>query len=234
MRKIFFIRLSLLALLISWSIGHSVAQSDYKLDYFDEISVAGNIEVLLVKGDAEKAVMQTYGIPEDEVNISVKSQTLKLSLLNSLFYKNKNERVRITVTYKELRSIRANAGAEIKSDEIIEADLLEVHAGSGAQVNLQVKVNKLDGSATEGGILQLKGEAENQKAQANTGGQYRAFDVECKNTYARAGTGGEVEIVARESLDAYASLGGQIEYKGDPDERYHRKFIGGEVRKVNF
>ncbi|MBK7869599.1 MAG: DUF2807 domain-containing protein [Saprospiraceae bacterium] len=234
MKKIFFIRLSLLALLSTWSIGHSTAQSDYKLDYFDEISVAGNIEVVLVKGDAEKAVMQTYGIPEDEVNISVKGQTLKLSLLNSIFYKNKNERVRITVTFKELRSIRANAGAQIESDEIITGDLVEVRAGSGAQVSLQVKANKLEGSATEGGILSLKGEVDNQKAQANTGGQYRAFDLECKNTYARAGTGGEVEIVARESLDAYASLGGQVEYKGEPDERYHRKFIGGEVRRVNF
>ncbi len=229
MKRIFF---AIASFLLSLASQQLMAQAEYKLDFFDELTVTGNIEVKLVKGDEHKALIETYGIPEDEVNIYVKGQTLKLSLINSIFYK--NEKVRITVTYKELRSIRGNAGSEIEADHFIEGDYLEVRATSGAQVMLHVKVNKLEGGATEGGILQLRGEAVSQKAQANTGGRYLAMEMECKNTYARAGTGGEVEVVANETLDAYASLGGQIEYKGDPEQKGNRKFLGGEVRKVNF
>ncbi len=232
MEKILLIRLQIFAILVLGAVTLLNAQAEYKLEYFDEFSVTGNIEVRLIKGQEEKAVIETYGIPADEVNVYVNRQTLKVSLLNSLFYK--NEKVKVTVTYKELRSIRGNAGAKIEADHVIEGDYLDVRATSGATVELEVKVNKLEGMAIEGGVLRLVGEASSQKAQANTGGQYQAFELACKNTYARAGTGGELEVVASETLDAYANLGGQIEYKGDPDLKGNRKFLGGEVRKVNF
>jgi len=222
-------------LLVTWSLGLFVpllAQSDYKLQSFEEISVTGNIEVTLEKGDEEKAVVETFGIPEDELNIGVRENVLKLSLLNSIFYK--NAKIKITVYYKTLHTIRANAGAKIEATQIIESDALELRAGSGAQVTLELKVNTLEGTAAEGGILKLTGETNSQKAQAYTGGQYRAFDLICKETYVRAGTGGEAKVVANETLDANANLGGSVEYKGDPNERNRRTTLGGDVKKVNF
>lgn len=220
----------LTTLLVTWSLGLSFAQSDYKLQPFDAISVTGNIEVILQKGDAEKAVVEVFGIPEDELNIRVSGEELKLSILNSLFYK--NEKIKVTVYYKNLRSIRGHAGAKISSTEVIETDKLIARATSGADVRLEIQVNALEGTANEGGILQLKGKTESQEAVANTGGQYRAFDLESQRTYARASTGGEVEVVALQSLDANANLGGEVEYKGNPDERNRRTVLGGGVRKV--
>lgn len=215
---------------LTWSLSPSFAQSDYKLDTFDEISITGNIEVILQKGDEEKAVVETFGIPEDELNIGVRGQVLKLSLLNSIFYK--NEKVKVTVYYKTLRAVRAHAGADVEATAPLEGDLLELRATSGAEVLLEIKANKLEAAATEGGILQVRGEVETQKASASTGGQYRALELTCKNTYVRAGTGGEAEVVALESLDANASLGGSIEYKGNPEERNRRTVLGGDVRKI--
>lgn len=232
MRKKNLILLSSAVLLLLVSLNALQAQTEYKLGYFDAISVAGNIEVHLIKGEKESAMLETYGIPEDEVNISVNRQTLRLSLLNSVFQRSK--KVRITVTYTELRSVRGNAGAMITADHILQGDFLEVRAGSGAQVMLEVDANKLDAGATEGGTLQLRGQVNSQKAQAATGGLYEAFNLISKNTYARSGTGGQMQVTALEVLDAYANLGGSIEYKGEPEERYHRKFIGGEVRRVEF
>lgn len=218
------------ALLVTCTPSLSFAQSNYKLDAFDEISITGNIDVILQKGEEEKAVVETFGIPEDELNISVRGQVLKLGLPNSIFYK--NEKVKVTVFYKTLRAVRAHAGADVEATTLLEGDLLELRAGSGAQVSLEIKANKLEASATEGGILKVHGEVESQKVSASTGGQLRALELTCKNTYARASTGGEVEVVALESLDANASLGGSIEYKGSPEERNRRSVLGGDVRKI--
>jgi len=217
-------------LLITWSLGHSYAQSDYKLDAFDEISVTGNIEVILQKSDEEKAIVETFDIPEEELNIGVRGQVLKLSMLNSVF--NKHKRIKVTVFYKNLRAIRVHAGAELEAKEPIEGDALEIRTSSGADVLLDIKANKLEATATEGAILQLRGEVGSQKVSASTGGQLRALDLNCKNTYVRAGTGGEVSVVALESLDANASLGGSIEYTGNPDERNRKTILGGNVRKI--
>ncbi|MFN7119614.1 MAG: head GIN domain-containing protein, partial [Saprospiraceae bacterium] len=219
-----------LLLLITCTSGALLAQSEYKLDAFDEISITGNIEVILEKSDVEKAIVETFGIPEDELNIGVRGQVLKLSLLNSIFYK--HDKVKVKVYYKNLRAVRAHAGAELEATAALEGDALEIRTSSGADVLLDIKANKLEASATEGAILQLRGEVDNLKVSASTGGQLRALDLMAKNTYARAGTGGEVRVVALESLDANASLGGSIEYKGDPDERNRKTILGGDVRKI--
>lgn len=218
------------AMLVLGALGRSFAQSDYKLDTFDEISITGNIEVILKKSTEEKAIVEVYGIPEDKLNIGVRGQVLKLSLLNSIFYK--DEKIKVTVYYKKLRAVRAHAGADVEATEALEADALEIRASSGAEVLLDIKANKLEASASEGAILQLRGEVENQKASASTGGQYKALDLNCKNTYVRASTGGEARVVVLESLDANATLGGSIEYKGNPDERNRRTALGGDVRKI--
>lgn len=224
MKKLFFLVLILFAQM-------AFGQVEYTLDSFDEISATGNIKVTLRPGDTEKAVIETYGVPEDDVNVYVKGQTLKISMINSLF--RDNSEVKAVVYYKKLRSIRANAGAEVESTAVIEGDYLEAQATSGGILELEINVNKLESNATEGAIVWLKGKADSQKARATTGGQLEALEVECNNTYARAGTGGIVEVTALENLDAYANLGGEIHYSGDPQLKGNRKFLGGEVRRVN-
>lgn len=224
MRKILFISLFFAAQI-------SFAQVEYTLDNFDEISVTGNIEVTLRPGDSTKAVVETFGIPEGDVNVFVKGQMLRLSIINSLFYK--NEKVKVTVYYKTIRSIRANAGAQVESTAVLEGDFLEVRAGSGAVVELELQTNKLESNATEGAIIRLKGTVESQKARATTGGHVDALEVACEHTYARAGTGGQVEVAANATLDAYANLGGEIRFSGDPERKGNRNFLGGEVRQVN-
>jgi len=207
------------------------AQMEYTPGNFDEISVTGDIQVTLQPGEEEKVIIETYGIPEDEVNVYVRAQTLKISIINSLF--KDNEEVRATVFYKKLRSVRANAGSQVSATAVMEGDYLEAQATSGGVLELEVNVNKLESNATEGAVVRLRGSAESQKARATTGGELQAFDLACENAYARAGTGGIVEITVSENLDAYANLGGVIKYKGDPALKGSRKFLGGEVRQVN-
>lgn len=206
------------------------AQTERSLSAFDEINVTGNIEVILEKGDAEKIFIQAEGIPEDELKVKVDSEVLKLSLINSVFYK--NEKVTVRVVFQQIRAIRGNAGANIRSNVPIEGDQLLLRANSGAQLKLTVKAKKLDGAANEGAILTLAGEVEAQKVSATTGGQYEALDLECQRTYARANTGGVASVVARESIDASANTGGSITYKGDPEQHYSKTILGGDVRKL--
>ena len=97
------------------------AQETRGLESFDAISVTGNIEVVLEKGTEEGATIYTENIPESKVSVFVKRGTLKLKVLDGIFYK--NEKVKIKVQYQHLRSIKAMAGANISSNSIIETEL---------------------------------------------------------------------------------------------------------------
>ncbi len=224
-------RLALIALFFLFVFLTSTrAQITYELEDFDGVSVVGDIEVVLQMGDSYEAVVEADGIPEDKVVVRVDRGTLKLKLLDGLFYK--NEDVKVIVTYVKLRGVKGQAGAFIESAGIIEADKFEARASSGARVRLQIKADALKVNASEGGQVYLRGEVNKQDVSAATGGRYDGLDLECNRTFVRAGTGGQAEVVANDALDAAANTGGSIEYAGNPEEKNTRVIIAGSVRKI--
>ena len=206
------------------------AQTERSLQPFDAISVTGNINVILSEGESESLKIFADGIPEDKVVIRVNNGELRLKLLNSVFYKNDN--VRIEVSYTTLRRIRGVAGANIENTSVIEADKLVTKAGSGALLELEVKVNAIDASASEGGVLKLEGETDSQNTTASTGGHVDGLDLESNRTYVKANTGGHAEVVANEFIEATANTGGKIDYRGNPSQSNTKTLMSGGVRKI--
>lgn len=205
------------------------AQKTIELDAFDAILASGNLEVVLIPGDVERAVIEISGAPKDELSVKTVRGELRINYLNTLIYK--NFEVKVTVWYKSLRAVRGNAGARIGSETGITADRLELRAGSGAQVELNVETRSLEAYASEGGLLRVGGKAETQDANATTGGRYEAFRLDCRNTYVRASLGGQAEVVALKKLEATAHTGGSIEYQGDPEQSDVRHIISGDIRR---
>ena len=226
-----FSRILLVALffLFIW-LTRTFGQTQKTLQYFDGISVTGNITVILEKGDQEEATIYADGIPEDKVKVKNDQGTLKFKLLNSVFYK--DDEVKIYVTYSDLRYIKGQAGAVIRNKGTLNGDKLKVVVNSGANVDLSVETNALNGSVSEGGILELDGRTGSQTASAATGGQYEAGNMESSRTFVKAGTGGQATVFAIETLEASANTGGVIEYEGRPKEKSVRKLLGGTVRGI--
>ncbi|MEL7222972.1 MAG: DUF2807 domain-containing protein, partial [Bacteroidota bacterium] len=154
---------------------------------------------------------------------------LKLSLVDGWI--KDNRRLRVRVQYVDLGKIRVLAGALLDSRETISRDRLEIKAGSGAEVELDIAVNTLEASAIEGAQLELSGMAQSQYASTATGGQYDATQLAVDRTEVRANTGGEARVVANTMLDATANTGGVIRYAGDPEEKYTKSNLAGEIRK---
>lgn len=207
--------------------GKAVAQKTIETEDFDQLFVTGNIEVMLTKGAENKVDLYVDGMPYDKVSVTVQRGILRLRTLESWMYR--DEVIRVYLTYKELNAIRANAGAIVENEELIEADQFEVRASSGAQVELSIKANSIEGGASEGGILELEGSAEKQDMQISTGAQYNGFRLDVKKTYIRTNTGGHADVVALELLEASANTGGSVTFKGDPETKHIKTVIAGEV-----
>ena len=221
---------TLLALAFFFALSPTYAQDERKLDYFDAITVAGDVELVLIAGDEAKAAITAEGVSEDDVTVYVKGKTLKIQLIEGLF--RDNDHARVEVTYQQLRALKASAGAKASATTPITGDQLDLRASSGAQINLTVEVNSLVATATEGAVITMEGHAETQEITASTGGQYQGLDLQCERTYVKANTGGQAEVVALKRLDANANTGGQIDYTGDPEEKNTRSLISGGIQKI--
>ena len=206
------------------------SQDERKLDYFDAITVAGDVELILTPGEEARAIITAEGLSEDDVTLYIKGKTLKIQLIEGLFQD--EDHARVEVTYQQLRALKATAGAEASSTATITGDQLNLRAGSGAQMDLTVEVNSLVASVSEGAVIHMEGETEIQEITASTGGRYEGLGLECERTYVKANTGGEAEVVAHKRLDASANTGGQIDYTGDPEEKNTRSLISGGIQKL--
>lgn len=222
-------RLLLLYALLSYTI-LAQAQETRKFDYFDAVSVSGDVNVRLVKSDSPSAEITTEGMDEDDVTIYIKNETLRIQLIEGWF--DDAEEVDITVYYEQLRYIKATAGARVEADEVLQGEQFKLRAASGALLAAEVDVQSLEVSVSEGAELTVKGQAEKQEANVSTGGQYHGLDLNCQETTVTVHTGGEAFVVANERLDANAHTGGSIHYKGDPAYKSTRSLISGGIRSI--
>lgn len=206
------------------------AQKEVQVENFDQVSAIGSITMHLEAGDANKVVLYVDGIPEKEIEVKVTKGVLRIQVLNGFLYK--NEIVKAYVTYKSLRSVRANAGAKIDCKETLSADLFSASVSAGGQLDLSLDVKSLDASASEGGQLNLKGKAVSQEINASTGGVCRCSDLIGEKASVKTSTGGRAEVQVTELLEASANVGGEILYYTDPKEKRVKQFLGGDVRKM--
>lgn len=204
------------------------AQETRQIGPFNSLTISGKLEVYLEQGETDQVIIESTDYPEGELNISLKGSTLKLSLVDGWI--KGDQRLRLRVQYRSLDEIRVLAGAAVSSREVITADRLELKAGSGAEVDLQLEVHTLEAAATEGARVELSGTVKNQYATANTGGEYDASRLASDRTEVKSNTGGLARVVANEHLDAVANTGGRIQYSGDPQEKYTRSNLAGEIR----
>lgn len=223
MKRISFLTLSLL-LMMSVAL---MAQKEYSLEDFDELIVSGNVELILEKGNSNKISFRLENAESKDLYAKVSRGVLKVKLNDGLY--KKNEKAYVKLTYQTIRSIKSNAGSYVSSKEAITIDQLVAKAHSGSRLELELNVSAVQGGAYEGGELQLIGYTESQKITANTGGIYDGFGLECEKAYVKASTGGEIKVVATKKLDARASLGGVVHYKGNPEEMSQSTSLGGSI-----
>ncbi len=221
---------SLLVALIGSTLLSANAQDSRKLDYFDAITVTGDVEVTLVRGDEPGLAILTEGVDDDDVSIFVKGKTLKIQMIEGLF--RDLDRVEVIVTYTKLRGIKSSAGAEVRSEGVVEGDELQLKASSGGRLTLEVQSNSIEATVSEGAGLTIAGNTEDQEITASTGGIYDARELQSQRTYAKATTGGEASVVANHRLDANASTGGIIRYSGEPEFKNTRSVIAGEIHQL--
>ncbi|MEZ4887014.1 MAG: head GIN domain-containing protein [Chitinophagales bacterium] len=216
---------SIIALMLTFNVCLQ-AQAEKVLS-FDAVHVSGNVEVLLQQGSTESIDIEAQGVEDDKVVAEVQGGILKIHIKNIIY--NKNKSARVVVNYRDLREIKGQAGARIYSRTAISGDNLEIKAGSGANIALEIWVDVVEGRAAEGGEIELTGEAHTLTAIASTGGLFYGYGLKAENVYAKTNTGGQVEVTANKRIEAKAGTGGNISFKGDPVQKETSTNFGGTI-----
>lgn len=193
---------------------------------FDEVKVFDRISVQLIPANENK--IEISGDRKDDVETVNKNGELKVRMkLKKLL---KGEDITAIIYFKnEIETIEASEGSYVSSEATFKAIDFDVNAKEGAEIKINLDVQKLEVKATSGGIVKLKGTATTQDIVINSGGIVDAKDLETSQTTVAVNAGGEADVRASELVDAKTRAGGDITVYGSPKKINKKTIAGGNI-----
>lgn len=231
MKKLsFYSFLIILMILTASAKGQQEKPDDIRKIYpFDRITVLGNINCELIKGDAGRIEIFTTNISPEKIITQLSGGKLQVRQQIGLF---DGALIRVKVYYDTLYDIQASAGASISSEEVFDLKRLKLGANMGSIMKIHSRTQNLDVSSEQGSDVVLIGNTRRLEIDINTGGKVRAFDLQSELCNVEITAGGTAEVFASRELDTEVSLGGTVKYKGNPGDVYRNTNLGGNIYPV--
>ena len=201
------------------------AQVSRNLGDFDEVRVFDKINLKLISSSENKVVIT--GDRADEVEMVNKNGDLKIRMPFPKLLAGNN--IVVKLYFKNIESISASEGSYISSEAEFKQTILNLNSMSGAEINIDVNVDKVNVKANAGGIIELSGKALNQDVVITSGGILKAKDLHTTQTSISVSAGGKAEIQATTLVDAKVKAGGSIFIYGKPKQINKEVFIGGTI-----
>ena len=201
------------------------AQVTRSLGDFDEVRVFDKINLKLIPASKNKIVIN--GSRADEVEMVNKNGILKIRMPFPQLLS--GDDISVKLYFKEIEGIGASEGSYVSSETKFKQTILNLNAKSGAVINIDIDVDKVNVKANAGGIIELSGEALNQDVVITSGGILKAKDLHTTQTSISVSAGGNAEIYATTLVDAKVKAGGSVYVYGKPKQINKEVFIGGTI-----
>ena len=214
------------SLLLFSTLGFS--QIEKEVGDFNKVTTFDQIDVRLIPGDVNKVVLTGKG--SDEVEIVNKNGELKIRMPFSKLLDGDN--ISATVYFKKIDAVEANEGSRISSEKEITNTSFDIKAKEGAEIHLNLQVEKLIVRVANGSKIELEGIATNQDVLVNSGGEYKGDKLHTNLTDITVNAGGNASVFATELVTAKVRAGGTITIYGKPKQINKKIVAGGSIEEA--
>jgi len=201
------------------------SQTTIKLDNFDELKVFDQLNVTLVQSDENKVVVS--GKNESSFETVNKNGVLKLRMRLTKMLS--GEDTKVTLYFKNIKSIDANEGSIVSSKHIFKQTTMDLSSQEGAKIDVELDVENTSIKIYSGGIISLWGKAVTQKTMITSGGIFYGKDLVTSQTSVSISAGGSADVNATTLVNAKVNAGGSISIYGKPKEIKQETFAGGII-----
>lgn len=203
----------------------SFGQVTKNLGDFSDIKVFDKLKVTLISSSESKA--EITGNRAAEVEFVNKNGELKIRMPFPKLLS--GDDITIKLYFKNIQSITATEGSFVSCDTSFKQTIMDVSAKEGAQINIDLDVQKVNVKAVTGGIIELSGKALNQDVVIMSGGILQSKELHTSQTSINVSAGGNAEIHANTLVDAKVKAGGSIYIYGSPKQINKETLFGGTI-----
>jgi hypothetical protein len=202
---------------------------------FSSVSVANGIDLYLTQSTSEN--IKLTGDPDLIKNVIVTKEgsTLKIRHANNgglgkIF---KGKTVKIYVNYKSLEGIDASGGSDVFTQNTLKTEKLSINSSGGSDLKLQVVTKDIQIRVSGGSDLDLKGSASNMELNSSGGSDVKATDFVVDYAKVNVSGGSDADIHVTKGLEASATGGSDISYKGNAALKKTSSSKSGDIKKID-
>ncbi len=201
---------------------------------FDAIKVSAGIDLYISMGNDESVKVVADEDNIDDVKTEVRGGTLHVYMKNTsswlnIFNWGSSGSRKVYVTARELKSIDASSGSDVKSQNTLKGEELKVKVSSGSDVNIDVVYKEVSLSSSSGSDARLSGKAKYFIGSASSGSDINARNLEAQICNVNVSSGADATVTATDEILANASSGADIRYYGKPKVVDINESSGGDV-----
>jgi len=193
---------------------------------FNSIAVSRGLDVYITQGNKNAITVEADENLHDVITTEVRNGVLSISAEENI---GRAKAKKVYVTTHGLEKLTASSGSSVRTENTLTATSFTAKASSGASLRLHIKADSLWAKSSSGASLKMMGEAADLTVKASSGSDIRAYDLIAAHGTAKASSGASINLHVTESIDAKASSGGDIDYKGNPKTTHKKKSSGGSI-----
>jgi hypothetical protein len=185
----------------------------YQIQPFSKIHLEGTFKVVLEQGSLPGLRIKTEESNFKYIDVTSDSQSLSLKITKKHF---DFDELILYITFKELEELYVEGGISLETKGYVELKDFYLHAEGGANIQMNLKANKVKIVGQGGMKLEFDGVADELEASLSGAAYMDAIDLKTKKTEIRIEGVGTGSVYATDELNATISGVGKIRYKGDP------------------
>ena len=174
-------------------------QTTRNLSAFDKISISGGFEkVVLSAGSSESVGIEAPGVDPEDVITEIKGSTLNIRMKKGSY--NKDHKIRLTVTYRNLSELSNSGSTDIETTAAIKGDSFEFNSSGSGDFTGAFDVKDLKINISGSSDMKLSGKADKQAIAISGSGDVNA----------KALSGSEASVAISGSGDVALHVNGPV------------------------
>lgn len=196
---------------------------------FNKINSNRGIEVIVEQDSTAEVKVEADENLLKHITTKVENGTLVISSDENI---DSAEKMIVHVKTAKINSLEATSGSSIVTKSTIKGTSIQVKTSSGSEIKALVEYDKVVTESTSGSTINISGKALNVSTASSSGSTTNASDLMANEVDSESTSGSSTDVHALVKLNAKASSGSSIDYKGNPKEVKKEETSGGSVSGI--
>ncbi len=190
-----------------------IVKETREVSNFHGLGVGGAFEVILIKSNNEKVVLEMDDNLLPYVSTRVYGGILEID--NERDFRNPSE-LKVTIYYKSINEIDISGAASLTSEDVLKCENFEFEASGASDVQLKLDVESMEADLSGASKVTFSGKASSVEIEASGASVYKALELETEECELDASGAAVAKVWVTEKFAIEASGASSVRYKGSP------------------